>query len=109
MQHVFDGRFHRVVRVTGPTHNLLALELGDDPAAEPVVEELPVSPGERRRLDPGEVLRCVQRGVAEANAVHGTAFGVRTIQYLPSDSPPAEVYREIARRIIAQQHVGVLT
>lgn len=100
MQYRFDGEFHRLARVTGPTHNFLALRLDEGPpGAAPVVRPLAVAEGEPSRLDASDVTAAVLAGVADANREAGTRYVVRELQFVPADSPPAAVYRALAREI----------
>jgi hypothetical protein len=95
------GNLFRVVRITGPSHNLLAIELQErrESSDDAVIEALP---GKRRstHLSATEVRESVLEGVAEANNEFGTGYCVRRIQFDPTDSPPAEVYRFLARSIV---------
>lgn len=101
MQYRFDGEFHRLSRVTGPTHNFLALVLADAAwSGAPSVEPLDVGDRGSPRLDAGEVARAVCEGVAEANREFGCDYAARRIQFVPSDSPPTTVYRHLAREIV---------
>jgi hypothetical protein len=106
MQYRFDGEFHRLSRVTGPTHNFLALALSDAAwGGAPSVEPLDVGDGGAPRLESGEVARAVCDGVADANREFGCDYAARRIQFVPSDSPPAAVYRHLAREIV--RHAAV--
>ena len=106
MQYRFDGEFHRLSRVTGPTHNLLALALADAAwSGAPAVEPLDAGEGSASHLDAAEVARAVCEGVVEANREFGCDYAARRIQFVPSDSPPAAVYRHLAREIV--RHAAV--
>ena len=91
-----------VVRITGPTHNLLRLELGTAPGAIEV-QNLDESGPVQLRAD--EVEREVLCGIAEANAQFGTNIAVRGICYAASDSPPVSTYRLLAYALV--EHVAV--
>lgn len=43
MQFSRDGDWYQAVRITGPSHNLLALKLGEPSASVPIVERLSIS------------------------------------------------------------------
>jgi hypothetical protein len=101
MQFTRQGDLVRVLHVTGPTHNLLGLQLVNEPA-EPEIEEL-IIPGPRL-LTSSDVQREVCAGVASANAELGSRFAARRIQFVPSDSAPAGIYRELAAAIV--RHVA---
>ena len=101
MRFTRNGDLIRVVHVTGPTHNLLGLQLATEPLIREI-EELDV-PG-ARQLEAADVEREVCAGVEDANAALGTRFAVGRIQFVPSDSGPASFYRELARAVV--QHVA---
>ncbi len=98
------GDLIRVVHITGPTHNLLGLQLATEPISAEV-EELD-APG-TRQLEAADVQREVCAGVEDANAALGTRFTVQRIQFVPSDSGPASFYRDLAHAIV--QHVAEKT
>lgn len=101
MQYFRDGDTYKIVRVTGPHHNMLTLVLSpktDHPAE--IVEALPCPAGESELLTAEEVRHQVCEGVAEANAHRGSSFHVERIQFVPSDTPPATVYKLMAASLI---------
>ena len=93
-----SGRFYRAVRITGPGHNLLGLDLVEAPGEVAVIDLAPASspPG----LSAAEVSREVKEGVEAANRELGTAFHVAAIEFLSSDTPPLRVYAGLAWRIV---------
>ena len=97
MQFSRNGHAVQVVRITGPAHNLLRLELGTAPGALGVRVLDGTGP---TLLGADQVAREVLNGVADANAALGTSVGVRGITYVASDSPPTSVYRDLARALI---------
>jgi len=102
VQFLVDGDVYRVVRITGPTHNMLGLKFvtGDEPndlKLEPLSSDADV---QGATLRPDEIRHNVLEGVADANRTLGTNYRVGLIQFLPSDSPPVVVYRELARRLV---------
>jgi len=96
MQFYRDGTLFKVVRITGPTHNLLCAEIviGNESIAK--IECLPIRSNETAILDPDEVLREVQAGLHDASKRLGICFTAKRVQFLPSDSLPVEVYRSMA-------------
>lgn len=98
---------YKVVRVTGPHHNLLGIALADGPRGyATTVEALPCLEGEPVRLSAEEVQRQVSQGVAEANAASGTAYECVKIQFVPSDTPPPTVYKLLASAIVRRLAKG---
>lgn len=99
MQFIYDGNFYKVVRVTGPRHNLLGLSFGDiDINAEVVALE--IANGEVELVEAKDVLEQVKTGVAAANMELGVDYKIMSIQYVPSDSPSKTVYAELAKEIV---------
>ena len=83
----------RVVRISGPAHNLLGLQFGDH-AQAPELEELS-APG-RHNLQAADVAREVMAGVDEAAGELGLTLRLQRIQFVASDTGPASVYRDLA-------------
>lgn len=99
MQFIHDGVFHKVARITGPTHNLLALQFAQESYAEcPAVDVL--RSGSKSRLNADAVIREVVTGVDEANDTFGTKFRVAMIQFIDDDSPPYSIYRLLAFSLV---------
>jgi hypothetical protein len=92
---------HRVVRMTGPGHNLLGLRLTLQPGAVPT-EVVDLEAGRAPpRLQPGEVEAAVLRGLQRANEAFSTAYRAERIEYVGSDSPPVRVYEDLAFALVA--------
>lgn len=101
MQHTVDGEFRRLARVTGPTHNFLAIAFADAAwSGAPSIEALDTSDGGAALLDAAEVARAVCEGIADANREFGCDYAACRVQFVPSDSPPAAVHRRLAREIV---------
>lgn len=92
----------KVVRITGPSHNLLGIEFAEvaDSPKNVVVESLPSESGNTPCLSATEVEKNVVQGVAEANREFSTNYVVKRIEFIPTDSPPAETYRALASTIV---------
>lgn len=101
MQFSRDGEWYQVVRITGPTHNLLGLKLGGLDSPEPIVEPLSVS-HEAPVIDAEDVQRQVLEGVTEANAQLGTDYQVKAIRFVRTDTPSSSIYRSLAKVIVEQ-------
>jgi hypothetical protein len=100
MQFTRFGTYYRVSRITGPTHNLLGIEFGQDAnSADTFVEILHVAGDSESRLSIDDVRQKVLQGVKEANEQLGTSYVVTRMQFVSGDSPPADIYRLLARSI----------
>jgi hypothetical protein len=107
MQFVRDGELLGVVRITGPTHNLLFVHLVEGSAAETTVECLPaIGPSERAVLDEAALVKAVLDGVAQANRQHATTYAVSHVRYVQDDSKPESAYAFLARQIVERSIGG---
>ncbi len=104
MQFVREGDLFKVISVTGPTHNYLGLMFGGQDGADIDVDVMDIKPNEPKNLNAGEVEQQVRDGVDAANLALGTRYQVQRIQFVPSDSPPVEVYKDLAMRLV--EHVA---
>jgi hypothetical protein len=107
MQFVRNGDLYQVVRITGPSHNVLGIEFAD-PSTPPMDAVIEVADADlaMARLDLTEVRDNVLRGVQDANAEFATNFVVRRIRFVPTDSPPSETYHFLARSIVGHLAKG---
>lgn len=104
MWYSINGDFHRVVRITGPTHNLLGLSFSEDAPEAVSLERLADS--SERAIDEDRLKRAILSAVAEANAALKTDYHVRRIQYVPTDTPDPAIYSSLARRIVERLASG---
>jgi hypothetical protein len=101
MQFSKDGDWLQVIRITGPSHNLLALKFGKIDAAGLIVERLSVS-NEAPVIDAEDVERQVLEGVAEASALLGEHHHVKAIRFVTTDTPSSNIYFSLAKAIVEQ-------
>jgi len=106
MQFSYTNGVYRVMRITGPTHNLLGLAFltaqekgGDVVSVEPLTKA-----NEAARLHAEDVREKVLEGVREANAHLQANYRLSRIQFVLSDSGPVEIYKMLARRIVERLH-----
>jgi len=101
MQFIRVSNYFKVARVTGPSHNMLAIEFCEaDETSQIVVESLPSVGDEPAALLPDAVRQNVAEGVSEANQRFRTNYTVKRMQFVRNDSPPVETYRLLASSII---------
>jgi hypothetical protein len=107
MQFINEAPLYKIVRIAGPKHNLLGLELSAEPVESVTLESLDGTSSERQ-LDADEILIQVRIGIDRAKTMFGRDFHVKRIQYVSSDTPSPDIYVdltfEILRRIEALQH-----
>src|SRR5262245_56688059 len=101
MQFSRDGDWYQVVRISGPTHNLLGLRFARRSGMPPVVVRSSVS-NEAPTIEADDVQRQVLEGVAEANAKLGTDYQVAEIRFVTTDTPSPSTYRLLAKRLLEE-------
>ena len=101
MQFSRDHEWYQVVRITGPTHNLLGLKFGEREMLQPIIEALSVDDGEATNIA-DTIKQQVIEGVAEANAEAGTDYKVAAIRYVVTDTPSSSIYRSLAKSLVEQ-------
>ncbi|KPC54770.1 hypothetical protein [Amantichitinum ursilacus] len=101
MQFINEAPLYKIVRIVGPKHNLLGLELSDYPLATPAtIDALNGDENPDIRLNPEEIAFNVRKGVELAAEKAGRAYYIKRIQYVSSDSEPASIYEYLAFEII---------
>lgn len=98
MQFIDSAPLYRIVRITGPQHNMLGLQLSDTPISGPPAVE--VLDGGGLGLEADDVAAAVWQGVALAARQFGRTYPIDKIQFVSSDSAPASIYRELALELI---------
>ena len=105
MQFRVDGQIFKATHISGPTHNYLGLSLAENgDTGSLVVEPLTLNSQEPVRLDVADIQDWVSKGVASANRDLATQYRLKRIEFVVSDSPRAEIYELLARRIIERIH-----
>ena len=101
MQFVNEAPVYKLVRVTGPQHNLLVLRFSATPLDRPIrVEALDAAHVRANPIGAGEVLENVARAVEGCAVEFGRKYFIEAIQYLAGDSRPVDVYYEMTKEII---------
>jgi hypothetical protein len=98
MRYSLKAGVYRVVRVTGPHHNLLGLSFSECAPEQVALERL--SGDSNGAIDEEELAQAVVSGVARANAAFGANYYVSRIQYVPGDTPAPEIYSDLAQLIV---------
>lgn len=100
MQFVRDGDLFKVVSITGPTRNYLGITFGGQEETGIDIDVMDIRPDEPGYLEADDVEAEVLAGVEAANKLLGTSYRVQRIQFVRSDSPPAETYRNLAMKLV---------
>jgi hypothetical protein len=99
MQYIKDKDIYKVARITGPTHNLLAIRLSNERCSTQVTS-LPIKRGDVERLDEHEVLTQVLAGLDEINKVLDKEYFISEVQFVPSDTGPVSIYEFLVKELI---------
>ncbi|HEX8955327.1 MAG TPA: hypothetical protein VF798_03580 [Burkholderiaceae bacterium] len=101
MQFIDDAPLFRVVRITGPEHNLLGIQFSAMPLdGPPAVEALDADSGELKELQAEDVAIQVRQGLALAAKEFGHEYHVEKIQFVTTDSMPATIYCALALELV---------
>lgn len=95
-----DGNTYKAFKITGPTHNFLALEIVDTSPENISVEGHRMGPEEPTGIDGEQLVKTVQKVVAQANALCGLELYLKKIQYIVTDTPDMEQYQHLAQEIL---------
>ena len=107
MQFIDTAPLYKLIRITGPKHNLLGLWLASGPTErEPEVDAVVLNPNEPARLNAREIVEQVMRGVADACRELHQPYYIDKIQYVTGDTPPVEIYRWLAAQILRRVHAA---
>ena len=105
MQFVKDNDLYKVARITGPTHNFLAIRLSEKKCAT-LVTALPIKHGDIQKLDGQVILSQVLKGLESVNLELDKEYFLAEIQFVPSDTESSSVYEFLAGEIIKRIDSG---
>lgn len=101
MQFISNAPIFKLVRITGPKHNFLVVQLAETAIEGPVrVEALDAVPNCTAPIEPSEVLDNALKAIADLEAETGKRYFLEVIKYVASDSRPADVYYDMTKEII---------
>ena len=100
MKLFFDGEIYRISRITGPKHNFLGISFGNT-ITEIEVEAVETKPDvSESRLCEKKIVESVLNGINRKNIELKTDYKVKKIQYIVSDTPPENIYGQLAEEMI---------
>ena len=99
MQYTRDKRFLMISRITGPTHNLLQLDL-EQPSSPSIEGLAAIGAMPAKPLNAELVLQHVIAGVEAANKELGTSYQVGLVRFVVDDSRPESVYEMLAFALV---------
>ena len=101
MQFIDRNPLYRLIRITGPHHNLLGLQIAaGSTERDPAIEDLARGSGRPLRLDGLEVATQVMLGAEDACRELSKKYYFDKIQFVSDDTPPLDVYRWLAGELI---------
>ncbi|HEY4082290.1 MAG TPA: hypothetical protein VGM81_16485 [Burkholderiaceae bacterium] len=99
MQFIENAPFYKLVRITGPQHNLLVLKLASS-AVDVAVERLDADRACPNPIEAEAVLEQVVRAMQDYESEGGNRRFFELVQYLAGDSRPVETYYMMTREIL---------
>ena len=101
MKFIDKSPLYQIIRITGPKHNLLGIQLSEHPPQKPLtIEILNRDAKDSDPLHGNGVAEQVMLGIEQASSMYGRPYFVEKIQYLTTDSPPISIYKELTLEII---------
>ena len=107
MQFTKIGDFLAASRITGPTHSLLQIKVGEGIQDVPICEILTLkNPCTHEPLDENMIVSEILNAVEDWNQRHGSKYVVTHIKYVQNDSKPETIYGFLASKIIEHLENG---
>ena len=106
MQFFYDGKMYKAIRITGPKHNILGLSFTDTQENFCVeINDLEKNSVESN-IDSSDVESQVMKAVSESNKEFNTTYRVKKIEFISSDAPSSNAYKELTKAIIRRLVLG---
>lgn len=106
MQYIYDGELYKIVKISGPKHNMLALCFNESAEVIEIIDIEKSCGNSAEKISLLSVKNQVLSGVAEANKELGTNYKVARIQFVSSDTPSDSIYIELSKQIIKRLYYG---
>src|SRR5438105_4060843 len=101
MLFIKEKNIYKVIKITGPKHNLLGLSFcGNIDKNNIEIIELPISTNEKQQISSSVIKAQVCAGIEEINAKSINKYKIDKIYFIPSDSFSEVVYKELTIEII---------
>ena len=102
-----DSRFHYISFITGPSHNLLGLELGKDTQGKIELIKKPcIGDCDHGMINEAQLLIAIQDGVKKANSEKNAQYSIKSVVYVENDSPRYDIYKHCAELIVKRLYEG---
>ena len=102
MQFTYDGELYKVIRVTGPSHNLLGISFANSESKSLDIEVLQIDGEKRESILADNVKEQVLLGINEINEELNTNYKLKKIQFLTSDTLSEDIYKELVKELVKQ-------
>ena len=106
VQFAIDNGFYKVARITGPTHNFLAIRLADASPGDIKLTALGPKDGKNADGARESILNQVKTGLESINAELGKQYAIAEVHYIPSDSVSSSVYKLLTVELIRKIDAG---
>jgi hypothetical protein len=106
MQYLYDGELYKIVKITGPKHNMLALGFDEIIKTIEVIDLEKSNMNSAAKISSEDVKNQVLFGISEMNNELGTNYKVCKIQFIGSDTPSNSIYIELAKQILKRLESG---
>lgn len=103
MQFLAENDFYKVARITGPSHNFLAIRLSEKDCMT-TAAALPVRNGGSSNIRKDDVLLQVLSGLQSINVELNSEYHIAEVQFIPSDTESDSVYRMLTRELVRRIH-----
>jgi hypothetical protein len=106
MQFFYDVNVYKSIKISGPKHNMLGLIFSDNNDSGAIEILILDSKNEDINITSADVVEQVQAGIEEIYQQEGVRYAVKQIQFVPSDTPSNDIYKELTIGIIKRLIAG---
>lgn len=108
MKFIKDGEIYKVIWISGPKHNLLGLVFTDQNIKKDQVKliQLNNNRNEADIVNSLDIKEQVFAGLNEINSQLALNYNIKEIHYVSSDTPSADIYKELTKEIIKKLNGG---
>lgn len=100
MQLVIDGDLYKIAKITGPTHNMLGLSFfQENETGQLNIDDLEIKKSSHNTLNKNNIIEIVTSTIEEFNSEFKVNLRIKTIQFLSSDTPIINCYKELTTQI----------
>lgn len=98
MKVVYDDGFYKTAKISGPTHNFLAIKFSDK--KNHGIHVVDLNEKDNSKISGKSLLTQVAEALAKFNRANNCHYQISEIQYIGSDTVSNHVYGELTRVIL---------